>query len=488
MAERYSIDGQILTDMADAIRNSRGQQPITTSLNNYLYTSATEVTIPISPALKANTNYKLTIAGTYATDGSFQRASITACLNDASGKVIITEDTYLYARTNTFYFKTEDKAVSGIYVTKDSKEYFTGYWTFEECDEDGNLTRFYTPQQMVDTVGALLPTSEDLIFTGENQSRFAGSNLDWLINTYNVSTKDIRNSTSMFKYSNLRKISFEINWVKNSSYTDYNADDFFNHCSYLEVPPKMNNFRPYRLPNMFSYCHRLREFPEGYFDNWDWSLLDNATSAFGGHLGSLFSYCYSLRKYPVEILGHGNPLWNSSTYSVYGSAFNCCYTLDELVNIPKPTNAGVAVSSNLFSSTFTGCSRLKELTFVDGITLNWKNQIIDLSTDVGCVSQYNLPGIIDYNSGITADKEVVDDATYQALKDDPDWFTRNVAYSRYNHTSAVNTINSLPTTGTGCIIKFKGAAGSATDGGAINTLTEEEIAVATAKGWTVSLV
>ena len=37
-------------------------------------------------------------------------------------------------------------------------------------------------------------------------------------------------------------------------------------------------------------------------------------------------------------------------------------------------------------------------------------------------------------------------------------------------------------------IKFKGESGSATDGGAINTLTAEEIAVATAKGWTVSLV
>jgi hypothetical protein len=37
-------------------------------------------------------------------------------------------------------------------------------------------------------------------------------------------------------------------------------------------------------------------------------------------------------------------------------------------------------------------------------------------------------------------------------------------------------------------IKFKGASGAKTDGGAINTLTEEEIAVAAAKGWTVSLV
>jgi hypothetical protein len=63
-----------------------------------------------------------------------------------------------------------------------------------------------------------------------------------------------------------------------------------------------------------------------------------------------------------------------------------------------------------------------------------------------------------------------------------------VDYARYNHDSAVNTINSLPDTsayGTNTI-KFRGIAGSATDGGAINTLTEEEIAVATAKGWTVS--
>ena len=107
----------------------------------------------------------------------------------------------------------------------------------------------------------------------------------------------------------------------------------------------------------------------------------------------------------------------------------------------------------------------------------------------------NKTRILGYNSGITADKQVTDDATYQALKDDPDWWTTDIAYSRYNHDSAVRTINSLPDTsaylasaGGTNTIKFKGAAGSKTDGGAINTLTEEEIAVATAKGWTVTLV
>jgi hypothetical protein len=116
---------------------------------------------------------------------------------------------------------------------------------------------------------------------------------------------------------------------------------------------------------------------------------------------------------------------------------------------------------------------------------------MDLSNFTGyCNMTYN---ITTYNSGITADKEVKDDATYQALKNDPDWFSIKVEYSRYNHDSAVETINSLPdtsaylaTAGGTNTIKFKGASGSKTDGGAINTLTEAEIAVAAAKGWTVT--
>ena len=125
--------------------------------------------------------------------------------------------------------------------------------------------------------------------------------------------------------------------------------------------------------------------------------------------------------------------------------------------------------------------------------VNWKSQVIGFTNNVGYAK--STSSIINYNSGITADKEVKDDATYQALKNDPDWFTTKVEYSRYNHDSAVATINSLPDTsaylaskGGTNTIKFKGAAGASTDGGAISSLTPEEIAVATAKGWTVTLV
>ena len=56
--------------------------------------------------------------------------------------------------------------------------------------------------------------------------------------------------------------------------------------------------------------------------------------------------------------------------------------------------------------------------------------------------------------------------------------------------SDIKTISTLPdvsASGT-ATIKFKGAAGSLTDGGAINTMTAAEIAVATAKGWTITFV
>ena len=98
------------------------------------------------------------------------------------------------------------------------------------------------------------------------------------------------------------------------------------------------------------------------------------------------------------------------------------------------------------------------------------------------------------NSSICAATKITS-LNYDTLKDNPDSWATTSEYSRYNHDSAVATINSLPDTsaylaanGGTNTIKFMGASGSATDGGAINTLTEEEIAVAVAKGWTPTFI
>ena len=196
----------------------------------------------------------------------------------------------------------------------------------------------------------------------------------------------------------------------------------------------------------------------------------------------------------MKIFKSGNPyLGASHSYFVYG--FYICTSLDELINLPI-LYTKATWTSNAFNNTFYACSRLKDVTFAlnngTPYTVTWKNQVIDLSYYVGYAESKSdiLSGL---NNGITKDKEVKDATSYRLLKNDPDWFTINVNYSRYNHDSAVRTINSLPDTsaylasdGGTNTIKFKGASGTNTDGGAISNLTESEIAVATAKGWTVT--
>ena len=289
--------------------------------------------------------------------------------------------------------------------------------------------------------------------------------------------------------SKLVNIPFDIN-IKNNTSSSISLTHLFNDCNNLRNIPNVNNVRISATDRLFYRCYYIREIPESFYNTWNWSYINNLTSGYNGSQIEMFYGMYSLRELPITMLENGNPVVNYS-YSIYYRFVNTCYSLNEIINLPFP-HYNVSWTSNAFNVSFDKCSRLKNMTFKlqeDGTPyiMKWKNQVINLSVEVGYLT--NSTYVLNYNSGITVDKEVKDDATYQALKDDPDWFSKDINYSRYNHDSAVRTINSLPDTsayGTNTI-KFKGASGALTDGGAINTLTEEEIAVATAKGWTVSL-
>ena len=309
-------------------------------------------------------------------------------------------------------------------------------------------------------------------------------------------TNDIVNAQFMFNGCKLAQIPFNINFNINSN--TVSTQGMFQNAYYITQIPQLNNLKVYSTSSLFYNCWNLRTISSQIANNWDWSNMQKSTSSYSYSQSNMFYGCFSLRSVPINLIKFGNPSGDTSVAYFYGG-FNSCFVLDELINLPIPY-VQAKWQQNGFVSTFASCYRLKNVTFArqdDGTPYiaSWKNQTIYLST-VGYVgSTYEVGTILNYNSGITADKQVTDDATYQALKDDPDWWTTDVAYSRYNHDSAVATINSLPDTsaylaanGGTNTIKFKGAAGSATDGGAINTLTEEEIAVATAKGWSVSLV
>ena len=310
-----------------------------------------------------------------------------------------------------------------------------------------------------------------------------------------VSTKNLRYAEHMFYQYKSEAIPFSLNF--DPVYKGTDLINLFNGASNLKELPKINNAIPRALNGLCNGCNRLRKIPQDYFDNFDFSYASSMTSGYLGYTNNIFTNCWSLRETPLNWLKNTNKYIsvNAGTYLYY--MLDCCYALDEALDIPLIYNT-TAYTSNMFMTTFNKCSHLKRITFAlnedqTPVILKWKGQTIDLSINVGYGDEVGR--FLNYNGGFTADKKVYDDTTYQALKNDPDYWTVNMYYSRYNHDSAVETINSLPdtsaylaTAGGINTIKFRGNAGSKTDGGAINTLTEEEIAVATNKGWTITFV
>lgn len=350
--------------------------------------------------------------------------------------------------------------------------------------------------------GGYEPTEEDLILSGDCIRTFSAGHFDWIIKQYGnrIKTSGLRDTGYMFHAANVESIPFDLIY-DNTSYRDLS---YIFHCAAnLKEIADIVNAYPGSIRNMFYDCRNLRHLPK--FINTNWQRINTYQYAY---MSSMFTSCYALREIPEDLLKNlYNTGCKTAMYTLMYDGFTQCRNLNEIRGLSPRYGE---LTTNAFSSSFSYCCRIKELIFdtqEDGTpyTANWKSQTIDLSQYVGYypnVSQAKQFAVTDFNTGITLDKAVYDDATYQALKDDPDWFTYAeisdpyyAPYCRYNHDSAVNTINSLPDTsaylaekGGTNTIKFKGAAGSATEGGAINTLTEEEIAVAVAKGWTVSFV
>lgn len=330
--------------------------------------------------------------------------------------------------------------------------------------KDGNEWKVANKNVAYEMSDIPAPTQEELTFgntTGYTDFNFSYFNYngiwDWFITKYKdkIQLKRVRQCNYMFYNSKLTSIPFKINL--NSVGNNYS----------LSMSNIIENSKIQTLDNVFVLP------PAGSFKQVG---LDNC----------FYSAKY-LRKIPTEVLELTKLENSNKRNSIYFNGFRFCYVLDEIIGLGAPIMSG-KMTYNAFISTFDLCQRLKRLTFDPNQVVEWKGQIIDLTKTIGYGSY------VDKN-GFSSTKQIKDDATYQALKDDPDSWTSDINYSRYNRISAVETINSLPdtsaylaTAGGTNTIKFEGAQGAKTDGGAINTMTEEEIAVATAKGWTVSFV
>ena len=347
----------------------------------------------------------------------------------------------------------------------------------------GETTESLKPSQMPNAI-MNLSTGIPLPFevTGDCYYRFSSIGWNDFISNYEITTKDITTIRSMFSSNKtIQRVPFEIN--TGSSWDGY-ADYVFNYCESLIEVPKINTTVPVKyFGKMFYNCHNLRKLPDDFVSWFDLSNLSN------GPYYEMFSNCYSLRNIPVEIFD--TPITLDNYNSTYFDYLNYLYAIDELTNLPLHCDSETTYGRVIGGSFCHSTNRLKNLTFEPNKTINYSSMwYINLTNYVGYAQSEG--NILNYNSGCSAETRIIDDETYNRLKDHPDAWTTDIAYSRYNHDSAVATINSLPTliksgTDSKSNINFKGASGSATDGGAIDNLTEEEIAVATAKGWTVSI-
>lgn len=375
------------------------------------------------------------------------------------------------------------------------------------------ITNEVLPEEMVEAINECpqLPPEEAFLLTGSLIYKFSNRHWDWFINQYKdrITTKDIDNLMNAFNAGNVGDDANipDIPFVLNVKDITSMSGAFDNQSKLRNIPVIRGTIKWGTNTDLrgFSSLYNVRDFENLFTDEMlqGFSTV-KVTSAYSTPKPVNFNCARSLRSLPSWFylfrLNEESTTWPSNTYQIYYMLFSQCCVLDEALNIPV-WKCKAALTSNVFSSTFDSCYRLKDFTFetINGqpVVANWKSQTINMSGELGYSNggAYYVGVILNYNSGITADKEVKDDETYQALKDDPDYFATKMEYSRYNHDAAVRTINSLPDTsaylasaGGTNTIKFRGNAGSKTDGGAINTLTAEEIAVAAAKGWTVSIV
>ena len=500
----YSIEDKTLTALGDAVRNKVvGENLIFNYRTVFNNISSTTSLTPAFNELYNSPQWRLTIHNVEIIE-TYENPSLTWAPGGsgtsydllASGALPLTIITQYYG-----YFYP-----SNIKCNID--------FSIECVDENGEPYK-YSPAEMIEEINNLnvIPKSQ-FNLTGDCAYKFAYNANNWIIELYGnkIQTNDITNANYFFYNSDkLQEIPFDINFKLTSNLaTIFNKT--FDGTNLLKKYPniyiKSNNVPRFVFgeganpeKNIFwNEDTQLSGFaydgfekypfdtePTWIFDECDWSGPYNNNTTFGTLLPVNWNGSYYIKELPSFPKFYN--LGGSGVYYTPWYQLNLanCYNLKGII-LPRPGPQTLTSSPSGFTKINTVMT-FKYLKFdiqEDGsvYTAQWKNTTFDLSDEVGYVSAtYN-------NSYLDSSKRVKDDITYQALKNDDEYWTNDIKYSGYNHDSAVETINTLPDTsayGTNTI-KFKGSAGSATDGGAINTLTEEEIAVATVKGWTVSLV
>lgn len=299
-------------------------------------------------------------------------------------------------------------------------------------------------------IDGYIPTAEDLTFTGDCSNLFANNKFDWVLGHY-ISQLQFNNITkleSAFENTTIKKDISSLTFNLSNGSDLLHMFENSNLSSYPQIKGEVSS-----VYAMFYSCNNGAAIPEDFFNNLTFKEDISINCA------SLFAHCKNIIKPPsLEVFKKLNSTKTPWYYvNFYYSLFDYS-DIKEVRNLPVVYSKS-GLSTNMFIST-ARASKLSTFTFEPNQTALYQNQTLNFS-ETGLVSQ---------------------------------WSDSDILGSVYNHTSAVETINSLPDTsayleekgGTNTIMFFSKQGGN-TEGGAIGNLTAEEIAMAAAKGWTVAL-
>ena len=345
---------------------------------------------------------------------------------------------------------------------------------------------------------------EALVISGDCAYRFVYNGWNWFIEEYSdkITTNNLESGMNMFWYSSeLTNIPFDLNFkIPTSTTLATSMTYMFANCTALLNVPNVKTIRPSDMNSIFDCCKSLKSISDDWTDTWDWSKIDNSTSAYQNNTANMFSSCYNLRNIPTWTFLHMNPVAAYSYATIYG-AFNYCYSLEKVEGIRLPANA--TWTSNAFYNTFNNCYRLKSITFAlqdDGSPYvhNISKQTIDL-TKVGYITpgQNNLSVFLLSCPDFTTDDEIDSYAKWVAYcgEDGSEGSGNGYAYGRqwcvFGRTAVKKMFATLPdvTGGSNNTIKLDNQVCVGNNDlwdEPFSALTEEEIAVATAKGWTIT--
>lgn len=305
---------------------------------------------------------------------------------------------------------------------------------------------------------------------------------------------------------------------RDNSYNGLNLNGFCkcnndNSACAIRIPPKFvsANNQPFYInecDNVFNYS-RLVEMRSDF-------LPSNFTFESSNRKYSMFYNARCLRRIPDNFLAE---MWANSyndiaitNYMGFLSSwmYGGCIVLPKVLGLP--ITLGISSGTNSFGGCVNDCYSLHRLTFYmpngSPATANLIDQTVDLSVNVGywpSSGGWNLDGIkgflledADKNNAFLINS--ANDAT-GANVENLNSYAVSVDYATYTRKSAVETINSLPDTSAALAaananggthtntIKFNYGAGSAYGSDYyMASLSAAEIAVATAKGWTVTLL